>query len=97
MLAYSAAVFDNHGNYKSFGDSKFVPEIEPEKFKKVAQSSDSYSTHKEVIENILGLIENDIFSEDEPNHIGFPDKNGQTSYYSSNVTSDEASKIDQFC
>lgn len=98
MLAYSAAVFDNHGNFKSFGDTKFVPEIEPEKFKKVVQAADSYETHKEVIEKILGLIEKEIYTEAEPYyHIAFPDKNGQTSYYSSNVTEADAKKIDEFC
>jgi dipeptidyl-peptidase-3 len=33
MLAYSAAVFQNCGNYKSFGDTKFVPELSPDAFK----------------------------------------------------------------
>jgi dipeptidyl-peptidase-3 len=77
MLAYSAAVFDNHGNYKSFGDTKFVPELESEKFKKVIEASDSYSTHKDVIDNILNLIEKEIYSETELYfQIGFPDANG---------------------
>jgi len=39
MLAYSAAVFQNCGNYKSFGDSKFVPELSQDSFKKIIQSS----------------------------------------------------------
>ena len=88
MLAYSAAVFDNHGNYRSFGDTKFVPELEPEKFEAVVRASESYQTHQEVIDKILGLISKEVFTESEPYyHIGFPDKGGQTSYYSSNVTS----------
>jgi len=29
MLAYSAAVFQNCGNYLSFGDTKFVPQLNP--------------------------------------------------------------------
>lgn len=28
LLAYSAAVFNNCGNFKSFGDTKFVPELD---------------------------------------------------------------------
>ncbi len=66
MLAYSAAVFDNHGNFKSFGDTKFVPELEKEKFKSLIQASDSYKTHQEVIEQILGLIEKEVYTESEP-------------------------------
>lgn len=98
MLAYSAAVFDNHGNFKSFGDTKFVPEIEPSKFKKIVEASENYQNHQEVIEKILGLVEKEIYTESEPyHHIAFPDDNGQTSYYSSNVTSTDAKKIDEFC
>ena len=77
MLAYSAAVFDNHGNYKSFGDTKFVPELEREKFKKFIEASESYKTHQKVIDNILYLIEKEVFTETEPYYqIGFPDNNG---------------------
>ena len=45
MLAYSAAVFTNCGNYKSFGDTKFVPELGPEAFKKIVKSSENYKSH----------------------------------------------------
>ena len=39
-----------------------------------------------------------MYTESEPYYqIGFPDEKGQTSYYSSNVTSVEAKKIDDFC
>ena len=39
LLAYSAAVFQNCGNYKAFGDSKFVPELDPSDFTHVLQNS----------------------------------------------------------
>lgn len=42
LLAYSAAVFQNCGNYKAFGDTKFVPEIESEKFHAIVKSADAY-------------------------------------------------------
>ena len=47
MLAYSAAVFNNCGNFKSFGDTKFVPEIDKATFEKVVQASSGYGTNKE--------------------------------------------------
>jgi len=47
MLAYTAAVFQNCGNYKSFGDTKFVPELDPEAFKKIARASEHYTMHKD--------------------------------------------------
>jgi dipeptidyl-peptidase-3 len=43
MLAYSSSVFDNCGNYKSFGDTKFVPQLDSEKFRSVVKASDGYA------------------------------------------------------
>ena len=50
------------------------------------------------MDDILARIEREIYSEkDGMNQIGFPDKNGVTSYYSSNCTSKDAAFIDEFC
>lgn len=99
MLAYSAAVFQNCGNYKSFGDTKFVPELGPDSFKKIVRSSENYEAHKEVLETILEKIELEVYTEDEPySRIGFRDENnGTTSYYSSNVTKADAKMVDEWC
>lgn len=99
MLAYSAAVFQNCGNYKSFGDTKFVPELEPESFKQIVRSSENYEIHKDVMDSILERIEREIYTEEEPfARIGFRDENsGTTSYYSSGVTKADAELIDGWC
>jgi dipeptidyl-peptidase-3 len=52
MLAYSAAVLQNCGNYKSFGDSKFVPELPQESFEKIIKASDSHSEHGHHIDSM---------------------------------------------
>jgi dipeptidyl-peptidase-3 len=98
MCVYVAAVFQNCGNFSSFGDKKFVPELTPEKFKAIVKASSAYKTHTSIIDEILTRTEREIFLEEEPlKHIAFPDKNGQTSYYSSNCTSKDADFIDEFC
>lgn len=98
LLAYSAAVFNNCGNFKSFGDTKFVPELPLEKFNAIVRSSYAYQTHARVIDSILSRIDFEIYCEDEPiNRIGFPDDRGQTSYYSANVSKDDAKMVDEFC
>lgn len=87
MLAYSAAVYQNCGNYKSFGDTKFVPELSFEKFQTVVKASANYQNYSDVIQNILDRTEKELFTETEPYHqIGFSDKGGSTSYYSGDVT-----------
>ena len=41
-MAYSAAVFNNCGNFRSFGDTKFVPELDNAAFKKIFESSSAF-------------------------------------------------------
>lgn len=53
FISYAAGVYQNCGNYRSFGDTKFVPECAPEKFWKIVESSDNYSIHKG---NLMTLI-----------------------------------------
>lgn len=99
LLAYSAAVFNNCGNFKSFGDTKFVPEIDEQTFEKVIKASASYASHKEQIDTIWEKIKHEVYSEHDPYaRVGFKDENGgQTSYYSSNITKAEAKMIDEWC
>lgn len=99
LLAYSAAVFNNCGNFKSFGDTKFVPEIDEQTFEKVIKASASYASRKEQIDTIWEKIKHEVYSEHDPYaRVGFKDENGgQTSYYSSNITKAEAKMIDEWC
>lgn len=63
MLAYSAAVFNNCGNFKSFGDTKFVPELSPATFETMIKASASYETHKEQMDLIWEKISLEVFAE----------------------------------
>ena len=42
FLAYAASVFNNCGNYKSFGDDKFVPNLTEELFLHIVHQSVNY-------------------------------------------------------
>ena len=98
MVSYSAAVFQNCGNYKSFGDTKFVPELHPDQLMKIIKASSGFKTHHKVINAIIGRIWREIYLEEAPLlQIGFSDKDGQSSYYSSNVNSDDTKFVDEFC
>lgn len=91
-------MFNNCGNYKSFGDSKFVPQIPESKFKQIIQASESYTQYAEVLDNLWNSIAKEVYFEENPlKQIGFPDAGGHTSYYSSNITSEDAKFIDEFC
>ena len=67
-MSYSAAVFQNCGNYKSFGDTKFVPELEEEKLRNLIFSSKAYEQHKTEVENLWQAIHTYIYNEEDPYH-----------------------------
>jgi dipeptidyl-peptidase-3 len=45
ILIYVAAFIDNNGNYKSFGDSKFIPECSEEVFRNFFLATPYWSNH----------------------------------------------------
>jgi len=93
FFAYAAAVFQNNGNFKSFGDTKFVPQIAPALFKQIV---DSFNDEK--LSHLWNDIEKSVYSEEDPvARVGFPDKQGQSSYYTANCTEDDSKFVDKFC
>jgi dipeptidyl-peptidase III len=58
LLAYSAGVFNNCGNFRSFGDTKFVPELSPSKMRQIIES------YK--LNDIWDAIEKEVYCEEDP-------------------------------
>ena len=56
FTVYSASVFQNCGNFKSFGDTKFVPELPPTRFEHIIFSAKAYLEHKPVFDHIWEVI-----------------------------------------
>jgi dipeptidyl-peptidase-3 len=98
FCAYAAAVYQNTGNFHSFGDNKFVPELPEDRFVHICKSSNAYKNeeNKSIIDTILEGTLKEIYSEEAPlGRVGFKDKGGQTSYYSGNITSEDNDFIDK--
>ena len=57
FCSYAAGFYSNTGNYHSFGDNKFVPDLTPEKFKQILQSNPLYADfnvfYKQVLDELL--------------------------------------------
>ena len=66
MLSYTAGVLSNCGNYRAFGDTKFIPELDLQKFKQVVQCSESYETHKQIIDTIIDKTAKEIYADTDP-------------------------------
>ncbi|KAF2691208.1 dipeptidyl-peptidase III [Lentithecium fluviatile CBS 122367] len=92
-LNYAAQFLGNLGNYKSFGDSKFVPRLEPRQLKALATVSNT----------ALGLYEqfkNSVFAGNDiaKLHLGYPSDGHVSTYYpdSPDITKEEIAGVSDF-
>ena len=90
FLNYAAMFFGNCGNYKSFGDAKFIPRCEEKVFAALATTSPE-------AEKYYKATNGGIYSSDRPGllHLGFTDDGHQTTYYpgSPDITKDEITAV----
>lgn len=76
LLVYVAGFYDNGGNYKSFGDAKFIPDVEPGKLRALLEKSKAFAKNPDLL-GIYDRIEDRLFSLDEKHLLlGYPDKVG---------------------
>ncbi|KAI9699009.1 MAG: hypothetical protein M1836_003198 [Candelina mexicana] len=94
FLEYAAQFLGNCGNYKSFGDSKFVPRSTPESFQALASISpqskrifDKIEHHSLFASKDAGLM-----------HLGYPEEGHLSTYYpdSPDITKEEITEIGDF-
>lgn len=89
-LEYSSQVLANLGNYKSFGDVKFVPRISKDDFKKlVVATGDDHAVQllDDVIDPIYSLDSNIAL-------LGAPENGHVSGYYLNLVTKEEGEAVD---
>lgn len=90
--AYAAGVYNNAGNYTSFGHTKILPEIDKEKFEAVLNVTGS-----ERVDGIWSKIGEIVYDESpQTKTLDFSDKGGVTTYYSKNIVSDDALFVKEF-
>ncbi|KAI0447916.1 peptidase family M49 [Xylaria telfairii] len=75
---YAAQFLGNNGNYKSFGDAKFIPRCSESAFAALAATSPE-------AQKFYQATAGAIFSADKPGllHLGYPDQGHMTTYYPS--------------
>ena len=65
MLVYVSAFLSNMGNYRGFGDSKFIPVVPKEKLEKLIFNSEAYKKDTKKIEFLWNQIKDKLFSLNE--------------------------------
>ncbi|KAL8738204.1 MAG: hypothetical protein Q9181_000975 [Wetmoreana brouardii] len=97
FLNYATQFLGNLGNYKGFGDSKFIPRCPPETIEALVSAVPSA---KEALEKSKTPIAAFYATIEEPAkmHLGFPDKGHLSTYYpdSPDITQDEIEQVSAF-
>jgi dipeptidyl-peptidase-3 len=98
ITCYCAAIIQNSGNYKSFGDTKIIPEISEEIFYKFISLSRCFENKqiKEKINNLWERIKKFVYNFE--GIYGFLGLNpqGLSGFYSHDMTKEEVLLVDEF-
>lgn len=94
-LEYAVQVFNNLANYKSFGDSKFIPRVPAAAFRKVVAAAPNAGTalpkYDALEEEIYGL------SPAARTLLGYLDAGHVTNYYEGDITQDDIKAVGTWC
>ncbi|KAG6452239.1 dipeptidyl peptidase 3 isoform X2 [Manduca sexta] len=96
FLVYSGGVFANSGNYKGFGDVKFIPNLSKETFELIVKASKAYENDNTHITKLWQNTQNAIYSiAPRLASLGLADK-GVTTYFSSNCTEEDSNLVNDW-
>lgn len=83
------------GNYKSFGDSKIIPNLATDKLEKFLFASKAFQKNAELVK-VWNRIKGFAYDlSPKKCHLGLGDK-GTTTYFSSNCTSEDADIVSRY-
>uniref|UniRef100_A0AAQ5ZH93 Dipeptidyl peptidase 3 n=1 Tax=Amphiprion ocellaris TaxID=80972 RepID=A0AAQ5ZH93_AMPOC len=96
FLVYAAGLYANMGNYKSFGDTKFIPNLPKDKLKALVWASQAFQEQPSEMEALWDSCSGLLYSlEDRQKQLGLGDK-GITTYFSGNCCLEDAELAQKF-
>uniref|UniRef100_A0A665U9H9 Dipeptidyl peptidase 3 n=1 Tax=Echeneis naucrates TaxID=173247 RepID=A0A665U9H9_ECHNA len=96
FLVYAAGLYANMGNYKSFGDTKFIPNLPKDKLKALVWASQAFQEQPAEMEALWESCSCRLYSlEDKQKQLGLGDK-GITTYFSGNCCLEDAELAQKF-
>uniref|UniRef100_A0A3Q3WMX7 Dipeptidyl peptidase 3 n=1 Tax=Mola mola TaxID=94237 RepID=A0A3Q3WMX7_MOLML len=96
FLVYAAGVYANMGNYKSFGDTKFIPNLPKDKLQALVKASQAFQEQPTEMEALWNSCSCPMYSlEDRQKQLGLGDK-GITTYFSGNCCLEDAELAQKF-
>ncbi|XP_017276869.1 dipeptidyl peptidase 3 [Kryptolebias marmoratus] len=96
FLVYAAGVYANMGNYKSFGDTKFIPNLPKDKLEALVRASQAFQDNPGEMKALWDSCSCPMYSlEDRQKQLGLGDK-GITTYFSGNCCLEDAELAQRF-
>ncbi|XP_069036565.1 dipeptidyl peptidase 3 [Lepisosteus oculatus] len=96
FLVYAAGVYSNMGNYKSFGDTKFIPNLPQEKLKALVWQSQAFRDNPDQMEELWSTCGDLMYSlEERQKQLGLGEE-GITTYFSGNCCLEDAELAQKF-
>ncbi|OTF81573.1 hypothetical protein BLA29_010010, partial [Euroglyphus maynei] len=96
FLIFVAAFYSNMGNYRGFGDSKFVPNLPKNKLDRLIKSSQAYKKDPKFTEYVWNNVCDKVYSlNPDELSLGFQ-PNGTTTYWSKNMTEEDEKIVKKF-
>ncbi|XP_055956733.1 dipeptidyl peptidase 3 isoform X2 [Patella vulgata] len=96
LLIYAAGFYANMGNYKSFGDSKFIPKLSKEKFELVVMKSAAAKSDPKGMRSLWDRVSERLYSLDSRHKELGLGENGTTTYFSENCDKRDAEIAQKF-
>lgn len=81
------------GNYSSFGNTKFIPELHCEKFEEILKCSPNYNDINYIWTCIKDIVYDDTISYKT---INLSEKNGKNYYYLGDIKEEDIKTVDKF-
>lgn len=96
FIVYAGGIFANSGNYKGFGDTKFVPNLSKEAFESIIKASKAFENDNTHITKLWQNTQNSMFNlASRLTSLGLSDK-GITTYFSSNCTKEDSDLVNDW-
>ncbi|CAH0727876.1 unnamed protein product, partial [Brenthis ino] len=96
FLVYAGGFFANSGNYKGFGDTKFIPNLSKESFELIVKASKAYESDGTHITKLWENTKDAMYSiAPRLTSLGLADK-GVTTYFSSNCTEADSNLVNDW-
>ena len=95
ILVYTSGVYTNMGNYKGFGDSKFIPNLSIDKLDTFFKETKAFKTEAMLLK-FWNQIKEDVYDlSPSKQQLGLGVK-GCSTYFSQNCTSDDAENVSRY-